>query len=341
MQRHDTPSGVVLLNPEAGAGAARALRPRIEAWLAAQAPGVPLLVPDSADAAQAMLMILAPRTRVVLVGGDGTLHTLLIPALRLGHRIGLVPAGVHNTVASALSLQPDRWQAALAYALHAPSGPVDVGSIETESYADYFMASLVCRPPEHDEPVQGEHSSRVMPSPQTRRDDAASAHWRTWLDSRPLHEGTAHALWVFNAPGAGREARSEGPPPPVAPARTLLTDQRLELLLQRHRTAPGWRGWLDARWRQLRWPRHAPASASALWDSGAKLLVDADSPLSLTADGQPLPPAQRLLVQVLPRALHLVGGHMLASSGGVPPGRRATPALPLSHDGPETLPSAP
>lgn len=339
MSSSPSTGAVALLNPEAGAGSARALRPQIEAWLAAQAPGVPLLVPDSADAAQAMLMILAPRTRVALIGGDGTLHTMLIPALRLGHRLGLVPAGVHNTVASALSLQPERWQAALAYALHAPSGPVDVGSIETESYADYFMANLACRPPERDEPAPDDHPTRAM-LPQTRRDATADTHWRAWLDSQPLHEGAAHALWVFNAPGPGRDSRIGGPRPPVAPAGTLLTDQRLELLLQRHRAATGWRGWLDERWQRLRPSRPASAAAPALWASGAKLLVDADSALSLIADGQPLPPAQRLLIQVLPRALHLVGGHMLASPPWSPPTRRNARAAadPRDHD---TVPPGP
>ncbi len=277
---------VALLNPLANGGQARALREPVTAWLAAQAPGVPLLVPESPDAAQATLMILAPRTRVVLIGGDGMLHHMLPAALRLGHRVGLVPAGRSNDVARALSLEPQRWQAALAYALHAPSGPVDIGRVEGEDSSHYFAARLVC-------------------SAQPKRD--AVSPWRIWIDSKPVHDGPAQALWLFNAPRPEGRQR-DGVSAPLA----RLADQRLDAVLLRDGHAPHPHHALRAvpAWlrRMTRWPYHPP---HVLRTGCSKVLIDADAPLPLVADGEPLPPAARLLVQLMPRALHLVGGHLL------------------------------
>lgn len=119
----------VLLNPHAGGGRAAALQGSLEEWLREHASGVPLLVcPDAATARQ-RLAALVPSTRVVVVGGDGTLNQLLPALLSGGHTLGLVPFGSGNDGARALALHRVRWQSALAHALNGATSAVDVGEM--------------------------------------------------------------------------------------------------------------------------------------------------------------------------------------------------------------------
>ena len=110
-------AAVALLNPVADAGRAAELRRPVAAWLSRHAPGVSLLVPDSILEARAMLTILAPRTRVVLIGGDGTVSAMLPALLKGGLKVGLVPAGRHNLLARTLGLDELTWSQALVFAL--------------------------------------------------------------------------------------------------------------------------------------------------------------------------------------------------------------------------------
>lgn len=135
-------SAVVLLNPQAAG-----LRRPMADWLAHHAPGVSLLMPEGVQAARARLAILAPRTRVALVGGDGTLSAMLPALLRNGLRVGLVPAGRANRVAGALGLGALDWARALMYALHAPTAPVDVGLLETDRTVLHFIGSVTTEGP--------------------------------------------------------------------------------------------------------------------------------------------------------------------------------------------------
>ena len=136
------PPAVVLLNALAAQGRAGELRRPVADWLARHAPGVPLLSAASVTEARARLSILAPRTRIALIGGDGTLHAMLPALLKGGLRVGLVPAGQHNEVACSLHLDQLDWRQALLHALHAPTAAVDIGLIETDATVLHF-AGLV------------------------------------------------------------------------------------------------------------------------------------------------------------------------------------------------------
>ncbi|MEI8324184.1 MAG: diacylglycerol kinase family protein, partial [Betaproteobacteria bacterium] len=82
---------LVLLNPHAGGGRAGRLRQPLEQWLAQHAPQVQLATPDTAQLARDRLQRLPAHSRVVVVGGDGTLNQLLAPLLLGQHTLGLVP----------------------------------------------------------------------------------------------------------------------------------------------------------------------------------------------------------------------------------------------------------
>lgn len=86
-----------------------------------------LHTPDRVAEALARLRALPRGSRVVAVGGDGTLHRWLPALLEGDHELGVVPLGSGNDTARALGVRrgsPLPW---LTHALNAPSSPMDTG----------------------------------------------------------------------------------------------------------------------------------------------------------------------------------------------------------------------
>jgi diacylglycerol kinase (ATP) len=133
---------LVLLNPHARGGRARALATGVQAEITRMGAQAWLAVPE--DAAQARACIAAaPRgQRVVIVGGDGTLHQLLPVLLAGAHEVGLVPAGSGDDCARAFGLRGLSWRAALGYALSAPALGTDIAEVQTEHETRPFISSL-------------------------------------------------------------------------------------------------------------------------------------------------------------------------------------------------------
>lgn len=326
------PAGVVLLNPEADGRRSLALRRPIEAWLARNTPGVSLLVPNSPDEAQATLAILAARSRVVLVGGDGTLHRMLPAILRCGHRVGLVPAGNNNDTARALGIDTLSLPEALAYALHAPTAPIDLGQIDTEGETRHFVTCLCAG---FDAAIaEGVQSAPTWLRGKPRYLWSGARAWlnlrphelRVWVNGQLEHDGAALLVSVLNSPTCHGGI-------PAAPA-ARIDDHRLETLVV------GRVGRLRALPLMLRMTRarHVHPPLVSL-HSTRKMLVDATVPLALSVDGEALPPAARFSVHVLPRALHLAGAHMLAER--LAESHLASRTPPDGDSGPLTVPTQP
>lgn len=296
---------IVLLNLTADHGRAASLRRPIERWLTHRAPNVPLLAPTSADAALATLMVLAPRTRVVVVGGDGSVHALLPAFLRHGHRLGLVPAGRQNHLAHLLGVAGFGWRKALAYALKAPTAPIDIGQVQTEQLTEHFATSLTAG---LEAQLAAPHAQPPWPLAALGRQAHTSyAAWfarrptetRIWVDGRLEHEGVVLSCAVLNT-GESGPARDLAPLP-------RLDDARLELRIVQAVGALT-AGRLLADIAADRPVRHAAVH----WRAGERVLIDANGPLAVAIDGEPQLSAQRITVQVLPRAVHVAGAHVLA-----------------------------
>ena len=133
---------MVLLNPRAAGGQAAALAQPVREWLATHAPGVALVESDSIERSRATLQCMPRSSRVVLIGGDGTLHHML-PVL-LTHRLGLgvVPLGGGNDTARALGVAGMAWPQALELALRGPTRRMDVGELITPRLRVPFFSSL-------------------------------------------------------------------------------------------------------------------------------------------------------------------------------------------------------
>jgi diacylglycerol kinase family enzyme len=335
MSANSQPAGVVLLNPHANGGKALALRRPIEAWLARNSPGVALLVPDSVDQAQATLAILASRSRVVLVGGDGTLHRMLPAILRCGHRIGLVPAGKRNDTAHAIGIDVLQWPEALAYALHAPAGPVDLGQLDTETETRHFVSSLCAgfdagiAQGVTDAPHWLRGTPRYLWAGAQAWPGLRSRELRLWVNGQLEHDGPALMVSVHNT------ATGHGGIPAAPGAR--IDDHRLDTLVV-GRT--GRLRVLPLLWR-LSQAHHIQPPRVSLHGT-RKMLVDATEPLPLTVDGEALAPVARFSVHVLPRTLYIAGAQMLAerlSESHLASMRSGLDQEGLSDEGPSTLPS--
>lgn len=270
------PSAVALLNPGAGAGRAALLRRPIATWLARHAPGVSLLVPDSILAARATLTILAPRTRVVLIGGDGTVNAMLPALLKGGLKVGLVPAGRHNLLARTLGLDELSWSQALVFALRSPTGPIDLGLLETEHTTVHFASQV-----------------RIDRPGWFGRYGAAG--WAVWVDGQKMPTGRARRVLQCNT-------LPEWSTPERLPIE--LNDGRFDTVVV---------GGAGRWWRWTR-PLHrlglAAIARPELHRQGRTLLVESDHALPLRVDGEPLDPSRRVQIDLLPRALDMAGSHV-------------------------------
>lgn len=118
---------LILLNPHAQGGHAARRIPALQSWLHDHAPGCTLAAPDNLAESLTLLRDLPEGSRVIAVGGDGTLNRWLPALLDRRLTLGLVPMGSGNDCARALGLFGQPWAEALRHALHGPAQAVDTG----------------------------------------------------------------------------------------------------------------------------------------------------------------------------------------------------------------------
>jgi diacylglycerol kinase family enzyme len=106
-------------------------------------PDATLHVSRDSEDARKVMATLARESRVVLVGGDGTVHQLLPEILRGGHTLGLVPFGSGNDTARAMGLLDLSPRDALKHALQAPAQAIDIAFADTDTgISTPFISSL-------------------------------------------------------------------------------------------------------------------------------------------------------------------------------------------------------
>lgn len=291
----------VLFNPSARAGRAAGLLPALRRAL----PGdVALHVPDSVEAALAVLHALPRGSRVAAVGGDGTLHRWLPALIARDHELGLVPLGSGNDVARALDLAQDEPLAWLSHALNGAAGTIDLGLAiwhddQGQVHESHFISSLsagfdaaVAR-----RALDGPARLRGLPRYlwATLRELAAL---RTWplditVDGEHVHGGPALFAASLNTPTFG------GGMPATPGARTH--DGLLNLLL----AGPFTRGGALRMLPRLLSGKHLghPRIHTRAFET---LLILARGDLPLAADGEWLGLARSVQVVVQPSALRVV-----------------------------------
>jgi diacylglycerol kinase family enzyme len=288
----------VLLNPYAAGGRAAALATPIASWLAAHASAVPCHPTASIAEAHARIAAMPPGARIVLVGGDGTLHRMLPALLAHGCGVGLVPFGSGNDSARAYGVAAESWPDALAHAIAAPLRPVDIGEVGFDGKTTFFASSLTAG---FDSAV----GERALAAPAwlsglprylwaTLRELVALRNWPLHVsaDGVEVHEGDALFASVLNTPSYGSGM------PAVPHAR--IDDGALDLIVAgpfgRLGTALMLPRLLAAR--HLSHPRVRTLRFASL---------EAQSPIDvpLAGDGEPLGSARRWTVRVRAGALQV------------------------------------
>jgi diacylglycerol kinase family enzyme len=287
---------LVLLNRRAGNGRAA----RLEAPLRqALADGPAVVAPASIDEARDRVAALPAGSRVIVVGGDGTLHGLLPALLKRQCELALLPAGSGDDTARALGLHGLDWRRALQHALHAPARRMDLGEVQTAHECSPFISSLCAG---FDAAVAGR--AQRLPSvlqgrPRylwaTLREIVALrlAQVRVELDGHTWHTGPALFASTLNTASYG------GGMPAMPGARP--DDGALDLLLAGRFGRVGVLRMLPA----LLAGRHL-GRPQVFTGRFATLRLRADTPLPLAADGEPLAAAAEVSVRVLPSALAVV-----------------------------------
>ena len=294
---------LLLLNRRAGKGRAAALEPLLRQPLC-QATGAGdshvLATPDGVPEALALVRAQAEGSRVVVVGGDGSVHQLL-PALLERHcSLALVPAGGGDDIARALGVHGLAPEQALQLALHGSTTPWDVAEVQTlherrpflSSLCVGFDAAVAARANRLPPWLGGRHRYTLATLLQLLGLQLQQVQLQ--VDGQDSPQAACLMAPVLNTPSYG------GGLPAVPGARP--DDGQLDLLHAGQFSRLGALRMLPAlmRGRHL---GHPQVQARAF----RSLQLQAAQPLQLAADGESLQPSTHLWVQLLPTALHLVG----------------------------------
>lgn len=292
---------LVLLNRQAGGGRAAPLELPMREALYRRRADLSFAAPNTLAEAQALVAAWPMGSRIVLVGGDGTVHQLLPLLLARGHELALVPAGSGDDTARALGLAGLGWREALLHALQAPAVRVDLGEVRTPLERRPFVSSLCvgfdAAVAQRALGLPGWLQGRPRYTAATLLEVAALRRHelRIDLDGRPWHQGPALFASTLNTPTYGGGM-------PAAPA-ARIDDGRLQLLLAGHFGRLGVLRMLP----QLLEGRHLGHPQVRCPDF-ALLRLRADAVLPLAADGEAMAGAREVDVLVRPGALAVVRG---------------------------------
>lgn len=285
-----------LLNPHAANGRCAALAAPLREAL----PHVPLVLPDDVASARQRLLALPEGSRVLVAGGDGTVHQLLPALVERRLELAVLPGGTGNDLARALGIAGLGWLAALAQAQQAPARPMDLGEVTTaEGGAQLFMSSLTAG-------FDAAIAIRAQAAPKWLRGQprylwatlAEVSRLRVYplrveADGALLHDGPLLFASSLNTPTYGSGM-------PAAPG-ARVDDGELRLLrvgafgrLGALATMP-----LLLSGQHL---RHRRITLSAF----RTLRLTSLAPVPLAVDGEPLPSAADIAVRVRPAALSVV-----------------------------------
>ena len=290
---------LVLLNPHAQGGRAARLAPRVEAWLGEHAPHAKFASPHSLDDSLHLLSQQASGTRIVAMGGDGTLNRWLPMLLQQQLELGLVPMGSGNDTARAIGVHGQNWQTALRHGLHGHCRPMDIGMAVFDDQRIPFLSSFTAG---FDSAV----GKRALDGPKwlrglpryvwaTLNELANIQAWdlRVHINGELRFVGSSLFVSSLNTPtfGSGMPAAPKG----------HIGDGQLDVLHACEFSA------LQALWMlpQLLTGTHLGHQKISLWPAQT-ILIESKQRLPVASDGEYLGTTHRLELQVLPQALSVV-----------------------------------
>lgn len=296
-------SAIILINPHAAGGRARKLQPLIQKWCKSQSAvmqDTPIVMPESIQEALRLIQKAPFGSRIIVVGGDGTLNQMLPGLMQGNFQVGLVPYGSGNDCARAWGLHKMDWQEALAFALKADTKPTDVGQVKlADQSVHYFHSSLALG-------FDASVGNKALEGPKfltgllrylvaTFRELSSLNNWpvRIALDGQHLTEGSCLLASTLNT-------RTYGGGMPAVP-HALIDDGELNLLVA---------GQFNRLQTLLMLPRllvglhlgHSRIQTQAFKNADINSPID----LPIAADGETLGHTMHLRIEVLPGALQAV-----------------------------------
>lgn len=296
-------NALILVNPHAAGERARKLMPLMKGQCELHRSLFEELIlemPESIEAGLQLLRQASPSTRVVIVGGDGTLNQMLPGLMSASFEIGLVPYGSGNDCARAWGLHGIKWQEALQFALSGQARRMDIGSVElSNGRTHYFHSSLAVG-------FDASVGNRALAGPKflsglpryllaTFRELAKLRNWdmRISTDGVVVHQGTSLLASTLNTASYG------GGMPAVPHAQ--LNDGQLNLLIA------GQFNRLQTLWMLPRLLLGLHLGHSRIkCEAFQSAECNSTELLPLAADGESLGHAHHLKIQVLPSALNVV-----------------------------------
>ena len=296
-------NALILVNPHAAGGRAKKLFPQLEAQCQPYLQHFDhfkMVMPESVEDGLRLLKQTPPNTRVVIVGGDGTLNQMLPALMHSAFEIGLVPYGSGNDCARAWGLQRMALPDALKFALFEKAQKIDLGRVALAAgKVHYFHSSLAIG-------FDASVGNRALAGPKflrglpryllaTLRELTQLRNWemQICINDAIAHQGTTLLASTLNTPSYG------GGMPAVPHA--LIDDGQLNLLMA---------GQFNRLQTLLMLPRllmglhlsHNRIRTVAF----SKATINSSQALPIAADGESLGYDHQINIEVLPSALNVI-----------------------------------
>lgn len=287
-----------LMNPQAGSGRAGRI------WEALDLRGARAVIAAAPElATQELEKALAERLpeRLVVIGGDGSVHLAVNTLFRLGLQgrvaLGLVPAGTGSDLARTLGL-PREPRAALDRALTAAPRPLDALAIRVDGREPHWALNIASAGISglvdelvNAQPVRGSAAFLAATLKALGRYRPFSG--RVELDGEPWHQGGVFLLAVANGRCFGKGMR-------VAP-RAEVDDGLADVVLVR--PMPRWQ--IPLRMPRIYLGTHLDRPSCA-WRRARHIRLEPDGPIPpFDVDGELLPSGPATF-ELLPGASHFM-----------------------------------
>jgi YegS/Rv2252/BmrU family lipid kinase len=294
----DTKIGVVI-NPVSGAGAhrdqGRERAERARRAIASLGCSADVRVTERAGHARelARSLVEAGASRVIAWGGDGTINEIAPVLIASAVPLGIVPSGSGNGLATELGLLPEP-ESAFSVATRAEPKRVDVGEINGTFFVNLAGIGFDARVAHefHGLPAGSRGGLPYLTIGLRAIFTYRAAAYVVHLDAgEPIRQ--AALLIVF------ANARQYGNGAIVAP-RASPTDGRLDAVIVDDRPL------VKHFWRVRHLFRGtADRAEGVLTRPFERAVVESDQPMAIHADGEPVPPATRAEIRVLPGAIRI------------------------------------
>ncbi|MCX7739728.1 MAG: diacylglycerol kinase family lipid kinase [Meiothermus sp.] len=293
-----SPYVLFVVNPAAGRGRVGRMLEHLQRLIQRRADGlkVEVAVTQRPGHATELAQKAPSQSRVVAVGGDGTVHEVVRGLAGSDKALGVVPIGSGNDFARMVGLHRLGLEAAVEAALRAPAHPVDLGLVNQQPYGASlgigFDAAVARKALEAPTLLRG--MPRYLYSLFGVLRELELPQLELYQNDRLLYQGPSLLVALMNAPTYGGGI-------PIVP-QAVPTDGLLSVAVAGRFSRLGVVGILP----RLLTGRHVHHPRLRFFQ-GEAFLARFDRPVPAHTDGELIPPSTEYRVQVVPGGLSVAG----------------------------------